>query len=128
DGLLIPLPTGKTLVRCQNHHERLLKVLRRHQVQHIAHVGWPVTHANEHGEMETLRFEEAFHALCLLAGQVIEGRKTTQLRVVCGDLGDARLGCGVFTHNALDKTRRLMAGTGYTLTTAPWRGTTKSDK
>ena len=75
-----------------------------------------------------MRFEEALNTLRLLERQVIEGRKTSQLGVVGGDLGHARLGREMLTHNALDKTRGLITRAGFTLTTAPWRGTTKSDQ
>src|SRR5262245_10033204 len=128
DGLLIPLPTGKTLVGCQNDGEDILQMLRSHAPQHIPYIGRPVAHANVDGQVDTLRFEEVRSALRLLQRQVIEGGKTSQLGVVCGDLSYARLGCEVLTHNALDKTRRLITGTGCTPLTAPGCGTTKSDK
>ena len=44
------------------------------------------------------------------------------------DLSYARLGGEMLTHNALDKTRGLIAWAGFAPAAAPWCGTAKSDE
>ena len=60
-------------MRRQNDREDILQILLSHHAQHIPHVGRPVTHADVHGKVYTLRFEEVLNPLRLLARQVIEG-------------------------------------------------------
>jgi len=64
----------------------------------------------------------------LLECQVVKGRKPSKLSIMGGDLGHTHLGCWVLTHNALDKTRGLIAWAGFAPAAAPWCGTAKSDK
>src|SRR5262249_48382568 len=127
NDVLIPLPTGVTLVGRQDHSQDVLEILRCHLTQHVPYIGWPMSHAHIHRHMQSLRFEQVGNTLRLLECQVIKGRKPPKLGIMGGNLRHPRLGCWVLTHNALDKTRSLIPWAGLASAAAPWRGTTKSN-
>ena len=85
-------------------------------------------HPHMYRQVESLRFQQVCNAPDLLERQVIERRKSPKLGIMCGDLSYTRLGCGVLTHNALDKTRGLIPWTGFALAAAPWCRAAKSNE
>src|SRR5215831_7262626 len=104
------------------------QALGRYLSEHIADVRRPITHADAYRHCETLCLQERRDAMGLLHGQGVEGRKASQVGIVCGYLSQARLRAWALADDGPHKAHGFTPRTGREALTAPRGGAPKPYK
>ena len=91
-------------------------------------VGRPVAHTDTYRYLPALLRQEGSDAAGLLHGQVVEGRKASQVGIVRCHFRQACLRPWALADDGLHEADRFIPRTGRKPLAAPWRWATKPDK